>query len=124
MILVTCGESILRTGKHFLRPLPFDEFPVLKFRGSLHVHWTTFSLITSSMTGLAMQLAAKSAANNVILLGLYCFSRRTHGRMMDGTSGVRLKMAGSQILKTPSRTSVVVITSAKNASAYPRVKET
>ena len=48
------------------------------------------------MIGLATQLAPKSAANNVIRFGLYCFSLNTHGKMMEGTSGVNEKMAGSQ----------------------------
>ena len=64
-----------------------------------------------------MQLAAKSAANNVILLGLYCFSLNTQGSMMDGTAGVNEKMAGSQILNTPSRTTVVTTISDTNARA-------
>jgi hypothetical protein len=76
------------------------------------------------MIGLAKQLAVKSAANNVILFGLYCFSRNTHGNIIDGTMGVKEKMAGSQILNTPNRTTVVTTTSDIKAKAYPKVKET
>ncbi len=59
------------------------------YLGSLHVHWTNLNFKYSSMIGLAMQLAPKSAANNVILFGLYCFSRNTHGKIIDGTLGVK-----------------------------------
>ena len=76
------------------------------------------------MIGLAKQLAPKSAANNVILFGLYWFSRSTHGNMTDGTFGVKEKIAGSQILNTPSRIAVVIMISDIKARAYPKVKDT
>ena len=69
------------------------------------------------MIGLAMQLAKKPAANNVILLGLCCFSLNTQDSMMDGTTGVNEKIAGSQILNTPSRTAVVTTISEMKARA-------
>jgi len=84
--------------------------------GSRQVHWTTMSFKYSSIIGLAIQLAPKSAANNVILLGLYCFSLSTQGNISEGTSGVSLKIDGSHILNTPSLTIVVTITSDTNAS--------
>ena len=43
---------------------------------------------------------------------------------MEGTSGVNEKIAGSQILNTPSRTIVVTMISDMNAKAYPRVNDT
>ena len=76
------------------------------------------------MIGLATQLVAKSAAKSVILFGRYCFSRNTHGSIIDGTSGVNEKIAGSQIMKTPRRSAVVTMISKTKASAYPSVKDT
>ena len=76
------------------------------------------------MIGEAIQLAPKSAANKVILFGLYCFSRKTQGKIIDGTWGVNEKIDGSQILNTPSRTTVVTTISDMNARMYPKVNET
>ena len=76
------------------------------------------------MIGLAMQLAPKSHAKSVILFGLYCFSLKTHGKMIVGTSGVKEKIAGSQSKKTPNRRNVVTTISETKARIYPIEKET
>jgi hypothetical protein len=44
--------------------------------------------------------------------------------MTDGTFGVKEKIAGSQILNTPSRIAVVIMISDIKARAYPKVKDT
>jgi hypothetical protein len=94
------------------------------YRGRLAVHWTIFSFRYSSIIGEATQLVAKSAANKVILFGRYCFSRKTQGSMIDGTFGVNEKIAGSQIMNTPSRSAVVTMISNTKARVYPRVNDT
>ena len=76
------------------------------------------------MIGLAIQLAPKSHANRVILFGRYCFSLNTQGKMMVGTSGVKEKIAGSQMRNTPRRSNVVTIISDTKTSMYPIVNET
>ena len=74
------------------------------------------------MIGAAMQLVVKSAAKSVILFGRYLCSRRTHGKMGAGTSGVNAKMPGSQIAKTPRRKRVVIKISRMKHIQYPTVK--
>ena len=75
------------------------------------------------MTGAAMQVVTKSAANKVIRLGRYLKSRSVQGKTTKGTVGVKAKIAGSQIRKTPSLIIVVKMISNRKDRAYPTVKE-
>lgn len=98
--------------------------PTKTHRGKNAVHCTILSLRYSSMIGLAIQLAPKSHANSVIRFGRYCFSRKTQGKIIVGTSGVSEKIAGSQRRNTPSRSNVVRIISDTKARMYPNVNDT
>ena len=91
--------------------------------GSFAPHWTIFNFMNSSTMGAATQLTAKSATNNVILLGLYPSDRSTQGRTGSGIFGVSSKIAGSQKAKTTSRRNVAKTISNMNISMKPTVKE-